>query len=120
VKLKGDALRAQLDKWATAGTIEPSCRDAIQRVADHPDWLDLSSEWFVLLGAGAAMGPYEILIAHGANIVAIDIDRVPVWERLLRLARNSPGRLVFPLKVVGFCVYVVFYLPITDRLLGPL
>jgi hypothetical protein len=43
--LKGADLKAQLDKWAAAGTIEPSARDAIQRVAEHPAWLDLSDEW---------------------------------------------------------------------------
>jgi hypothetical protein len=53
----------------------------------------------VLLGAGAAMGPYEILISHGANIVALDIDRKNVWDRIIKLARNSPGRIFFPTKV---------------------
>lgn len=46
---------------------------------------------FVLMGAGAAMGPFLTLMAMGANVVAIDIDIPAVWERLLRVAQSSAG-----------------------------
>ena len=59
------------------------------------------------------MGPYEILIAHGANIVAVDLDRKNIWERLLKLTRASCGRLVFPLKVVVFFPPLFFSLALS-------
>ena len=34
---------------------------------------DLSKCYFVLIGAGSAMGPFSKLLAHGANVVALDI-----------------------------------------------
>lgn len=39
---------------------------------------DLSGNYFVLLGAGAAMGPLITLLSLGANIIAIDIVRACV------------------------------------------
>lgn len=53
---------------------------------------------FVMLGAGAAMGPFQTLMQMGANVVAIDIDIPAVWERLLSVAQRSAGRFTFPLK----------------------
>lgn len=97
--LTGDALKAQLAKWASYGTIEPSCRDAISWAASAKDKLDLSNQYFVLLGAGAAMGPLLVLLEHGANIIAIDLDRPQIWERLLTLAQKSTGKMYFPIKV---------------------
>jgi hypothetical protein len=61
--------------------------------------LDLSDSYFVLLGAGSAMGPFPLLMALGANIIAIDLDRPGIWKRLISVAKNSPGTLTFPMKV---------------------
>ena len=44
---------------------------------------------FVLLGAGAAMGPLEVLLALGANVIAVDLNREQIWRRLITLARSS-------------------------------
>jgi len=33
--------------------------------------VDLSDRYFVLLGAGSAMGPYSALLALGANILQL-------------------------------------------------
>lgn len=96
--LSGAALEAQLNKWAQYGTIEPSCAAAIAWAAKSGSKLDLSDKYFVLLGAGAAMGPLQVLLAHGANIIAIDLDRPGIWQRLLTLAQNSSGQMYFPLK----------------------
>jgi len=96
--LKGEALLKQLKKWADYGTIEPEAHAAIAAVAQHPEWLDLSDQYFVLLGAGSAMGPLLVLMALGANVIAIDLDRAPIWERLIGIAKNSPGRMIFPTK----------------------
>ena len=56
------------------------------------------TQYFVLLGAGSAMGPLLTLLSLGANVIAIDLDRKGIWERLIRETRKSPGTLIFPLK----------------------
>jgi hypothetical protein len=95
--LKGDALRKKLDEWVAYGTIEPEARDAIASVASGKS-LDLRDKYFVLLGAGSAMGPLLFLLQYGANIIAVDLDRDFIWKRLVTLARESPGTMIFPLK----------------------
>eukprot|EP00752_Nemacystus_decipiens_P001371 g1359.t2 len=96
--LKGKALEDQVDKWVSYGTIEPSVGAAIKEVSQKGEWRDLSDRYFVLLGAGSAMGPLKLLLELGANIVAIDLDRPGIWQRLLDLAENSCGTITFPLK----------------------
>jgi len=97
--LSGDSLKAQVDKWVSYGTIEPSAGDAIKGCVDNPQWMDLSDRYFVLLGAGSAMGPFLVLMALGANVIAIDLDRPGIWKRLLTIAKNSSGTMTFPLRV---------------------
>uniref|UniRef100_A0A7S2SAM4 very-long-chain (3R)-3-hydroxyacyl-CoA dehydratase n=1 Tax=Eucampia antarctica TaxID=49252 RepID=A0A7S2SAM4_9STRA len=97
--LSGDALKQQVDKWVEYGTIEPSAGEAIKGCVDNPGWMDLSNRHFVLLGAGSAMGPFLVLMALGANVIAIDLDRPQIWKRLLNIAKNSPGSMTFPMKV---------------------
>jgi len=96
--LSGDALKEKLKQWAAYGTIEPSCRDAISWAVDNKQSLDLRNHYFVLLGAGAAMGPILTLLELGANIIAIDLDRPAIWKRLLNLVADSPGTMYFPLR----------------------
>ncbi|EDQ87551.1 uncharacterized protein MONBRDRAFT_37825 [Monosiga brevicollis MX1] len=45
-----------------------------------------------------AMGPYLVLMALGANVIALDLDRPQIWERLIKVARESAGTLIFPTK----------------------
>ena len=45
------------------------------------------------------MGPLLVLLALGANVIAIDLDRPNIWKRLIGLARESTGTITFPLKV---------------------
>lgn len=96
--LTGAALQDQVDKWVSYGTIEPSAGEAIKDASQNGKWRDLSDRYFVLLGAGSAMGPLKLLLELGANIVAIDLDRPQIWQRLLDLAENSCGTMTFPLK----------------------
>eukprot|EP01094_Clydonella_sp_ATCC50884_P018402 TRINITY_DN339_c0_g1_i1.p1 TRINITY_DN339_c0_g1~~TRINITY_DN339_c0_g1_i1.p1 ORF type:complete len:550 (-),score=181.39 TRINITY_DN339_c0_g1_i1:68-1639(-) len=96
--LRGDALKAQIRQWAEYGTIEGSCADALCAVVDNGSWANLKDRYFVLLGAGAAMGPFLVLMALGANVIACDLDRDFVWKRLVPIAEASPGTLTFPLK----------------------
>ena len=95
-ELRGDELRRQLDTWAGAGVIEPSCVRAVSAVVANPDWLDLSGLRFVLLGAAAEMGPLEALSKWGAEVVAVDLDRSAVWDRILGFATAGAGTLRFP------------------------
>jgi hypothetical protein len=97
--LKGEGLKAQVKKWVDYGTIEPSAGDAIVGCVDNPKWIDLSDRYFVLLGAGSAMGPLHTLLALGANVIAIDLDRPFIWKRLIELAKKSSGTITFPLKI---------------------
>ena len=96
--LSGQALKDQVQQWVDYGTIEPSAGDAIKNCVDHPEWLGLSNHYFVLLGAGSAMGPFLVLMALGANVVAIDLDRPAIWKRLIGIAKKSSGTLTFPMK----------------------
>jgi len=96
--LYGDKLIAQVNAWVSYGTIEKSAGDAIINCVKNDEWLDLSDKYFVLLGAGSAMGPFLVLLALGANIVAVDLDRPGIWKRLISLARDSPGTITFPIK----------------------
>ena len=96
--LKGEELVEKLRQWSAYGTIEPDTQEAITAVVKNSKWIDLSDQYFVLLGAGAAMGPYPILMSLGANVIALDIDRPHVWKRLISIAENSCGTLYFPLK----------------------
>lgn len=98
--LSGQALKDQVQKWVDYGTIEPSAGEAIQKCVDNPKWItELSNRYFVLLGAGSAMGPLLVLLSIGANVVAIDLDRPQIWKRLITLARESSGTITFPTKV---------------------
>ena len=96
--LHGDALRMQLESWVADNIIEPSCAQAVETVADNPEWLDLRDQTFVLLGAGSEMGPFEHLASWGANIVAVDIPRVEVWDRITKIARRGSGTVHIPVR----------------------
>jgi hypothetical protein len=91
--LTGAALDRKLDGWLAHGVIEPSCAEAVRTVAAHPEWLDLSDLTFVVVGAGAEMGPVASLLSWGADVVAVDLPRPRIWERLQTVASSGAGRL---------------------------
>jgi hypothetical protein len=95
--ISGSELKDQVRKWVEYGTIEPSAGDAILSCIDNPHYLDLTDRYFVLLGAGSAMGPFEVLTSLGANIIAVDLDRAPIWQRLISRVRKSSGSITFPM-----------------------
>jgi hypothetical protein len=98
--LSGAALAAKVQEWIDYGTIEPSAGQAIIQCIEHPEWLnEIKNRYFVLLGAGSAMGPLLVLMALGANVIAVDLDRSGIWKRLINIARKSPGSITFPMKV---------------------
>lgn len=102
--LKGKELIEQLDKWVARGTIEKDARDAIASMVSKPEYhsTELQNMYFVLLGALSAMGPLRVLLELGANVIAVDINRKPVWQKLIELARNSPGRMIIPVSKKDF------------------
>ncbi len=97
-RLGGDALLRRLDAWVADGVIEPSCADAVRAVHDNPDWLDLSDQRVVVLGAGAEMGPLASLLRWGGDVVAVDLPSAAVWERLANVAHEGAGRLHAPVR----------------------
>lgn len=99
--LSGQILKDQVQKWIDYGTIEPSAGLAIQNCVDHPEWITktIENQYFVLLGAGSAMGPLHVLLAMGANIIAVDLDRPQIWKRLITLTKESCGTITFPLAI---------------------
>jgi hypothetical protein len=94
--LRGDTLNRRLDAWVVAGTIEPSCADAVREVASNPDWLDLSDQRLVVLGAAAEMGPLPAVLGWGGTVVGIDLPRPDLQARIRAVAVNSAGTLIQP------------------------
>jgi hypothetical protein len=84
--LTGAALAEQARAWAVRGIIEASAAQALIDCVDNPQWFDLSDRTLVLLGAGSEAGPLRILSRWRANIVAVDLPRPEVWERIGTIA----------------------------------
>ena len=78
------------------GVIEPSCAEAVRAVAAHPEWLSLPGRTVAVLGAGAEIGPLTPLLSWGARVMAVDLPRPRIWERILDTARRSGGSLLVP------------------------
>ncbi|MCV2489365.1 hypothetical protein OF117_08295 [Geodermatophilus sp. YIM 151500] len=95
-RLRGAALRRRLDAWVEQGVIEPSCAEALVRVADDPSWLRLEGRTVAVLGAGAEMGPLTALLRWGVRVAGVDLPRAELWERVLGVARRGAGTLVVP------------------------
>jgi hypothetical protein len=97
-RLAGAALDRRLDAWVSGGIAEESLATALRLVRDNPEWLDLRDLTVVVLGAGAEMGPLVSLARWGAHVVAVDLPRPDLWQRVLATVRASPGRLSVPVS----------------------
>ncbi|MGW5238242.1 hypothetical protein ACWEOW_04880 [Monashia sp. NPDC004114] len=97
-RVSGDALRRRLAQWVDAGTVEPTCAEAVERVIDNPDWLDLSDRTVVVLGAAAEMGPLRSLLRWGADVAAVDLPRKDLWDRLIGGTRHLAGSITVPVR----------------------
>src|SRR3954467_13496917 len=94
--LTGDELHRQLDRWVTDGVVERSCAEALRLVASNPDWLDASDLNVALVGAAAEMGPLRALTQWGATVLAVDIRRSDIWDRIRGLAQSGCGTVHMP------------------------
>ncbi len=96
--LHGDGLREQLDRWKSAGTVEPSFASAIAEVIDHPEWLALPGRRVAVLGAASEMGPFEPLVSWGADVLAIDLPSPEIWKRVIATAEAGAASVKIPVK----------------------
>lgn len=94
--LHGRALLDQLDRWVTAGTVEPGFAAAVATVVDAPELLPLPDHEVVLLGAAAAMGPLASLLRWGAQVVAVDVPVTAVQDRIRAVVAAGAGEAVLP------------------------
>lgn len=95
-RLRGDDLRRRLDAWVDEGVVEPTVREAVSLVLEHPEWLRAEGHTVAVLGAGAEMGPLRALLRWGATVAAVDLPRPGLWEPLLELGRTGAGTLTVP------------------------
>lgn len=102
--LEGTQLLEQVDRWIRDGAIERSAGSAVDMVLHTESWirLDNKHDVYVVMGAGAAMGPLQVLLSLGATVVAVDIDVPAIWSRLIQIAKQSPGKLIIPVTSSEF------------------
>lgn len=96
--LEGAELEQEILRWRDRHLAEPACVEALLALARDPAPLDLSGRTFVLLGAGAEVGPLRPLLEWGATILALDLDRPEVSERIAATAKATAGRVLLPRK----------------------
>lgn len=94
--LNKDSLRAQISRWMQKGIIDSSHAHDLYALLAKPEVQDLSAHYFVLLGATSEIGPLSCLLQLGANVIAVSRHNPISWQRLIRLARQSSGRLFVP------------------------
>lgn len=99
--LTGAALRDHLDRWVSRGVIEPSCADALRLVQDNPDWLSLPGRAMLVLGLGSEMGPANVLLRWGADVLGVDLPTSPAWDRFRSRTGEFAGRLHIPTGADG-------------------
>src|SRR5215471_9814086 len=97
-QLRGGDLAARLDAWVSGGIIEPSCADAVNEVAAHPEWLSVPGRTVAVLGAGSEIGPLPVLLGWGATVAGIDLARPRIWERVVQMGRSGAGTLLVPAR----------------------
>jgi len=98
-QLKGRQISSQIDRWVANGVIEEDAGRAVKTFlqASAEVRKELFKEYyFCMLGAGSAMGPFELLMKLGATVVAVDLDRPHIWKRLVSTAKKGAGTLIFP------------------------
>jgi hypothetical protein len=106
--LKGEALKDQFNQWADYGTIEKDAAESLCAVASGK--VDLKGKYYVMIGAGSAMGPLAKLLEHGATVVCVDVPGsmgprpAAMWKGIIDRARKSPGRIIVPVRQTGSAI----------------
>jgi len=93
-KLQGSALADQLQAWATYGTMEADCADAIREASGKMS--SLQGKSFVILGAGSELGPLRYLLRAGATVYAVGTKKPQRWADLIEFTKGTAGTLVVP------------------------
>lgn len=96
-RLFGSDLAAQVEDWVGRGIAEPGLATILSAILADPEILDLRGVHVAVLGAGAEMGPTRSLLRWGATVHAIDLPGTATWQRLIGIARNTPGTLRLPI-----------------------
>ncbi|SDX45806.1 hypothetical protein [Marinobacter mobilis] len=96
-RLSGEAFTTQVNAWERKGIIEPSCAQALRDISTRDLATEIRGHRFALLGASSEMGPCLTLLALGATVIAVDLDRPQIWAKLIACARELPGTLLFPM-----------------------
>ena len=96
-RLFGRDLKAQVDDWVARGIAEPGLASTLNAILADPGILDLRDVHVAVLGAGAEMGPTRSLLRWGATVHAIDLPGSATWQRLIAIARSTPGTLRLPI-----------------------
>ena len=96
--LFGESLKNRIVHWLDKGIIEKSHAQSLIKVLNNEQLQDLTGQNFVLLGAGSEIGPLSMLLALGANVIAVGRPSKKNWLRLINIARESSGKLIIPLS----------------------
>jgi len=99
--LHDGALVEQLERWVTAGAVEPSFAEAVELVSENPGWLSLPGRTVAVIGAGSEIGPLGPLCAWGADVLAVDLPDERVWARVRETAQRGSGTVRMPLAADG-------------------
>jgi len=96
----GNEMMKLILKWSSRGIIEEDAGKALLEVSENIEDVinSLSNKVFVLLGAISEMGPLQQLLLWGATVVAIDLNRKDIQDKLLKIVKNTPGKVMIPLK----------------------
>lgn len=99
--LDPDGVRQRTDDWVRRGIIEPGAAAAVERCLAHPEWFDLSDRTLVLLGAASEAGPLRWLARWRARLLAVDIARPAVWQRIAACIEAGNATLHAPLAATA-------------------
>ncbi len=95
-ELFGEGLKNRIVRWLDKGIIEKSHAQSLIKVLNNEQIQDLTGQYFVLLGAGSEIGPLSMLLALGANVIAVGRPSKKNWLQLINIARESSGQLIIP------------------------
>ena len=99
---KGKDLVSLARMFVAENQADKTFADSVAEAVKHPEWFDLRGKTFVLIGATSEMGPLDILLQCGADVVAIarknSKSKPDKWKNLLARVQDTPGRLLIPIS----------------------